>query len=140
MAGIAQVLVDLMPPAESIKLTDAEIMLGSSERHIRAYRVRAGRMRAVLMVGDYLGSAEAFVTQEEARALGKWLTRRVRQSDRENRRERLRKLIRFDFCQPKRPHEREIVPNMQFDYQRAVQEALTEPGKISAAYSSFWSY
>jgi hypothetical protein len=29
---------------------------------------------------------------------------------------------------------------MQFDYQRAVQEALTVPGKISAAYSSFWSY
>jgi hypothetical protein len=72
-----------MPPAESIKLTDARVMLGSSERHIRAYRVRAGRMRAVLIVGNYLGSAEAFVTLEEARALARWFSRRVRQSDQE---------------------------------------------------------
>jgi hypothetical protein len=35
---------------EFIKVTDAEIILGSSERHIRAMRVKTGRMRAVLIV------------------------------------------------------------------------------------------
>jgi antirestriction protein ArdC len=29
---------------------------------------------------------------------------------------------------------------IKLDYERAVTEALTEPGKISAAYSAFWNY
>lgn len=29
---------------------------------------------------------------------------------------------------------------IKLDYERAVHEALTEPGRISAAYSAFWNY
>jgi hypothetical protein len=29
---------------------------------------------------------------------------------------------------------------MQLDYERAVKEALSTPGKINAAYSAFWNY
>jgi hypothetical protein len=84
-------------PVERIISTDTDIVVGSGFRQARIMRVRTGRVRAVLLVQSHQGTAEIFVTLEEARALGKWLTRRVRQSDRENRRERLRKLIRFDF-------------------------------------------
>jgi hypothetical protein len=83
--------------SESIISTDSDITIGSGFRQARRMRVKTGRMRAVLTVQSHQGSAEIFVTLEEARALARWLTRRVRQSDRENRRERLRKLIRFDF-------------------------------------------
>jgi hypothetical protein len=79
-----------------IESTDAEIAVGTADRSVRAMRVRTGRTRAGIVVDSYLGSAEAFVTLEEARALARWLTRRVRQADRENRRERLRKLLRLD--------------------------------------------
>jgi hypothetical protein len=29
---------------------------------------------------------------------------------------------------------------MHHDYERIANEALTEPGKLSAAYSVFWNY
>ena len=32
------------------------------------------------------------------------------------------------------------MPSVHLDYEKAVQEALTEPGRISAAYSAFWNY
>ena len=32
------------------------------------------------------------------------------------------------------------MPTVHLDYEKAVQEALTEPGKLAACYSVFWNY
>jgi hypothetical protein len=84
-----------MPTEENIRLTDGKIVLGGPAREITAMRVKAGRMRAVIEVRSHLGTSEAFVTGEEARALGKWLTTRVKDADREDRWQRFRQLLRF---------------------------------------------
>jgi hypothetical protein len=84
-----------MPSDETISVIDGKIILGAAARQVTAMRVRAGRMRAIIEVRSHLGASEAFVTREEARALGKWLTARVKQADREDRWQRFRKLLRL---------------------------------------------
>jgi hypothetical protein len=80
-------------PANSSDTPRPRSPWGSGDRQITAMRIRAGRMRALLAVESYQGHAGSLysITLEEARALGKWLTNRVRQFDWEIRRERSRR-------------------------------------------------
>ena len=79
-----------MPVPENIHIEPGKITFGGEAREVTAYSVKAGRMRAVLNIKSYLGTSEAFVTREEARALGRWLTQRVKEADREDRWQRFR--------------------------------------------------
>jgi hypothetical protein len=82
--------------SERIVSTANLIAVGRGTRQARLMRVESGRHRVLISVQSHIGKAEVFVTLEEARALGKWLTRRVKQVDRQNRWQLLAKLMRFD--------------------------------------------
>jgi hypothetical protein len=81
---------------ERIVSTEDLIAVGSGNRQVRVMKVEVGQRKALVMAQSHIGKAEVFVTLEEARALGKWLTRRVKQVDRQNRWQLLAKLMRFD--------------------------------------------
>ncbi len=84
-----------MPDPENIHIGRGKITFGSEAREVTAYRVKAGRMRAVLNIRSYLGTSEAFITREEARALGKQLTQWVKEADREDRWQRFKAAFRL---------------------------------------------
>jgi hypothetical protein len=82
---------------ERIVSTNELIAVGSGNRQVRVMKVEAGQRKALVMTQSHIGKAEVLVTLEEARALGKWLTRRVKQIDRQNRWQLLAKLMRFNI-------------------------------------------